>query len=184
MFHVRVDDDLDLRLLTEADTQPLFTLIEANREYLRQWLSWVDDTRTPGSTRRFIEAGLTMHANNSGLQAGVWFRGQLAGVVSLNHIDHMNKQTEIGYWLGRDFQGQGIMTRACAALTGYVFEELAMQHVEIRCAVDNQKSRAIPERLGYEIEGTSMQLDWYTEQYINTVVYGLSAKDRPPQDTP
>ena len=181
MFYLRVDDNIVLRLLTEDHSERLYMLIEANRTCLQRWLPWVEDTQTLAATRRFVQAGYKLYVNEGGLQAGIWFCHQLAGVISLNHINHIQKQTEIGYWLGMDFQGQGIMTRACRTLTGYVFDEMEMQHVEIRCAVNNLKSRAIPERLGYEVEGTSAQLDWSSDHYIQTVVYGMWAENWPPQ---
>ena len=53
----------------------------------------------------------------------------------------------IGYWLGEQFQGKGIMTAACRVLVNYAFNEFKLHRVEIKCATGNTKSCAIPERL-------------------------------------
>lgn len=63
-------------------------------------------------------------------------------------INWSNKTAYIGYWLGEEFQGNGIMTKVAKTLTDYAFNELNLNKVEIRAAVENEKSRAIPERLG------------------------------------
>ena len=38
--------DLELRLLAPDDAEELAALIERNRQYLREWLPWVDSSRT------------------------------------------------------------------------------------------------------------------------------------------
>jgi ribosomal-protein-serine acetyltransferase len=177
MFHLTVDSDLELRLLTEAHCDPLFALIEVNRAQLRRWLPWVDGTRTLEDTRRYIRFGLRQNDRCAGMHAGVWVCGQLAGIISYNYVDMLRSQTELGYWLGAAFQGRGVMTAACRALTTDAFQRLRLQRVEIRCAVANEKSRAIPERLGYHIEGIAPQLDWMCDHYIDTVVYAITAAE-------
>ncbi len=46
------------------------------------------------------------------------------------------------------YQGREILTKACGALIDYLFREKAVDFVEIRCAVENERSCGIPERLG------------------------------------
>lgn len=177
MFHLRVSDRLELRLLTEAHSSDLFALISQNREALRRWLPWVDGTRSLDDTRRFIRFGLRQHAKRNGMHAGIWSEFRLGGVISYNYVDHGKQLTEIGYWLGETFQGQGLMTAACRAMTHYAFTRLGLKTVEIRCAVANIRSRRVPERLGFPIQGTTAQLDWQSEQYIETVIYSVDAVD-------
>jgi ribosomal-protein-serine acetyltransferase len=45
--------------------------------------------------------------------------------------------------------------------------------------VENVKSRAIPERLGFRAEGTVRQAEWLYDRFVDHVVYGLLAGDRP-----
>ncbi len=124
-------------------------------------------------TRAFIKHSLEKFAANNGLAAGIWFRGKLAGVIGLHWIDWANRSTYIGYWLAASQQGRGLVTRAGRALVDYAFVELGLNRVEIRCAVKNKKSRAIPERLGFEAEGINRQAEWLYDHYVDLVVYGL-----------
>jgi ribosomal-protein-serine acetyltransferase len=175
MFQIALAPDLELHLLTEAHCTPLFHLIQINREYLRRWLPWVDGTRTMDDTRRYVRFGLRQHAKHNGMHAGIWYQRRLAGIVSYNYVDLGKRQTELGYWLGQAYQGKGLMTTACRAMTTHAFEHLKLQRVEIRCAAHNEKSRAVPERLGYETVGIAPQLDWASDRYIDTIVYSMSA---------
>ena len=175
MFQLTLQPDLELHLLTEAHVLPLFRLIEANRTFLRRWLPWVDGTRTLEDARRYVRFGLRQHAKRNGMHAGIWYQRRLAGVVSYNYVDLGKRQTELGYWLGQTYQGQGLMTAACRAMTTYAFDQLKLDRVEIRCAVANEKSRAVAERLAYEVIGIAPQLDWSTDHYVDTVIYSMSA---------
>lgn len=177
MFRFKVDQDLELRLLDERCTEELFTLTDQNRHFLRPWLPWVDWTTTPADTRSFIQSGLHQFTNNNGMQAGIWLRGELAGTIGFHYWNWPHRKTEIGYWLGEAYQGQGAMTRACRAMVDYAFGELRLNRVEIRCATGNVRSRAIPERLGFTSEGILRQVEWLDDHFVNHVVYGMLASE-------
>ena len=61
---------------------------------------------------------------------------------------------EIGYWLRADRVGRGLMTEAVEALTRVAFETLGAERVEIRCDPHNERSHAVPRRLGYRLRET------------------------------
>ncbi|GAB2693221.1 GNAT family N-acetyltransferase [Paenibacillus thermoaerophilus] len=178
MFSIQADEDIRLFLLEERHAEDVFRLTDKDRDYLREWLPWVDGTTSPDHTRQFIKAGLQAFARNNGFQLGISCRNQLAGCIGLHFIDWPNRKTSIGYWLGSDFQGRGIMTRACSALIDYLFRDLDLNRVEIRAAAQNAKSRAIPERLGFVNEGTVRQAEWLYDRFVDHVVYGLIRDDR------
>ena len=61
---------------------------------------------------------------------------------------------EIGYWIDRDWQGRGLVSEAVQALCAVAVKFMGARRVEIRCAPTNARSRAIPERLGFHLDGT------------------------------
>lgn len=69
------------------------------------------------------------------------------------------------------------MTRAVKALTHYAFHELNLNRVDIRAAVENKKSRSIPERLGFVNEGRLRQAEWLYDRYVDCIIYGMLAED-------
>lgn len=99
------------------------------------------------------------------------------GCIGFHSIHWQNRSTTIGYWLAEEFQGSGIMTKACQALIRYAFTELGLNRVEIRAGVYNRKSIAIPERLVFKLGGTIRQAEWLYDHFIDHAVYGLLAED-------
>jgi ribosomal-protein-serine acetyltransferase len=177
MFQRRIDDEVALALLEEQHAGELFRLVDANRPYLRQWLPWLDANTRPEHTAAFVQLGLRRFAAREGLACGIRFRGALAGVVGLHHIDWANRRTSLGYWVAEEHQGKGIVTRACAGLLDYVFGELGLNHVEIACAPGNERSCAVPERLGFVREGVLRQREWLYDHFVDHVVYGIVASE-------
>lgn len=177
MFKFAVDKDIELRLLDLTHASHLFELTDLCRPYLREWLPWLDRTTGIADTESFIEITRKQFAANNGFQAGIWYKGNIAGVIGFHGISWANKSTDIGYWLGEKYRGHGIMTESCRALVNYAFRETKLNRVEIRCAEQNYRSRAIPERLGFQIEGTIRDAEWLYDHYVDHVVYGILAKE-------
>lgn len=69
------------------------------------------------------------------------------------------------------------MTKACKACIDYAFNELKLHRLEIRCAVENERSRAIPERLGFTNEGTIREAEWLYDHFVDHVVYGMLERE-------
>ncbi|WP_054950512.1 GNAT family N-acetyltransferase [Numidum massiliense] len=173
MFYYPLTEGAELRLLEERHAKALFALTDANRASLREWLPWIDQTLDAIDTLQFIRAGLKQFANNDGFHCGIWFRGEIAGVVSYHFWDWRNRRTSIGYWLGADFRGRGLMTAAVRALTDYALGELQLNRVEIRCATGNERSCKVPLRLGFTHEGVLKETEWLYDRFVDHHVYAM-----------
>jgi ribosomal-protein-serine acetyltransferase len=177
MFNYKVDADLELRLLAPHDAPQFYKLVDRNRQHISEWMFWVDENFSLAHAQQRIRLALERYAENNGFEAGIWFKSQLAGCVRYNYIDWAHRNTEIGYWLGAAFQGQGLVTKACRALIDHAFNELGLHRVEIRCMSENLRSRRVPERLGFVQEGVLRQVRWIRDHFDDHVIYGLLADE-------
>lgn len=174
---LNVDSDITLHLLEPADAETLFALVDANRDHLRQWIVWIDTTLEIADSRRFIETSQHRRENNNGYALSIWYRKRLAGMVGHVDINWTHRSVEIGYWIGTDYQGHGIMTRACRAFISWTFSTLDMNRVQIQCSVENTRSQAVAERLGFQREGVLREMRWLHSRFIDYVVYGMLARE-------
>ncbi len=173
MFSRQLTDRIRLSLSVQAHAEELFALTERNRAFLRQWLPWLDMTTGVDDTRAFLERQLYSFANGDSLTATIFYDGKAAGVAGFNTIDRTNGVGSIGYWLGEEFNGKGIMTRVVEDLIGIGREHYSLQKIEIRCAPENARSRAIPRRLGFQYEGTLRRAERIYDGWHDSEVYSL-----------
>lgn len=78
---------------------------------------------------------------------GVWVDGKMAGYVLLEI--HDKREGLLHYGLVPAYRGQGIATRACAAMVGYAFLTLGLQALKVDPLADNVESCRVAERLGF-----------------------------------
>ncbi len=180
MWSCSLGPDAELRLLEERHAEELFALTDRNRAYLREWMPWVDPTRTADDTRKFIRGTMEQFARNDGFVAGLWHAGRIAGSIGLHKVDWGNGATSLGYWVSADLQGKGLATRASRAIVDHAFRELKLNRMEIRCGVENKKSRRIPEKLGFKLEGVARQAEKLYDRFIDVAVYSMLASEHRP----
>jgi ribosomal-protein-serine acetyltransferase len=177
MFRATIRPDLEMRLLEERHAAPVFALIDQDREFLRTWLPFVDATMVQDDTLSFIRFSLEQFASNGGVTAGIWTGARFCGVLGTRKIDWINRRVEIGYWLGKSFQGQGIMTDCCRVLVSHLFSELDLNRVEIQSAAGNVRSAAIAKRLGFALEGTRRQAEMVNGEYLDLLMFSMLKSD-------
>jgi ribosomal-protein-serine acetyltransferase len=177
MFSFRVSDEIELKILENRHAEEVWNQICLNREYLAQWLPWVNLSLQIENTQQYIQAELERFAKNSGFSSGIFYNKMFVGCVGIHEIDWRNKKTSIGYWIGEAYQGKGIMTSACRSVITYLLTELQLNRIEIRACTDNMKSRAIPERLGFKHEGTIRHAEWIHDRFYDHDVYGIIAEE-------
>ena len=65
------------------------------------------------------------------------------------------------------------MTRSCRALIDYGFKDLGLNRIVIWMTPDNDRSMAIPVRLGFRREGVEREAQWLNDHYVDIVVYSM-----------
>jgi ribosomal-protein-serine acetyltransferase len=177
MFRAPIREGVELQLLEERHAPTIFSLVDHDRAYLREWLPWVDATLAEDDTLSFIRSMREQFAANESITAGIWQGQRFIGVIGTHKINWLHKKVELGYWLGEAFQGSGIMTDVCRAMITHLFAELGLHRVEIHCGTGNAKSCAIPKRLGFTREGTLREAGFACGRFHDLQIFGMLKKD-------
>ena len=167
-------ENADLRLLNTTDAPELHELIMSNRERLAQWLQWAA-AQTFQDTLTFIHQAEQEAEANQGFHCAIVCENRIAGVISYMEVNWRHRRTVLGYWLDADHQGRGLMTGAVRLMVDHAITVWKLNRVEIRAAFENDKSRAIPERLGFDQEGVLHQAELINGRYLDSVVYAMLA---------
>jgi ribosomal-protein-serine acetyltransferase len=167
-----------LRRYRLEDAEEIFALVDAERERLRRFLPWPEHMQTLEDERAWLEKVLGSEEVFEGY--GIWDGDVFAGGAGLHSVDTANDSADLGYWLGRAFEGRGLVTRACRALIGFGFGPLRLHRITIHAVAVNRRSGAVAERLGFTLEGVLRESSKTADGYEDDVVYSLLAYELPP----
>ncbi len=134
---------------TFEHAREIFETVDAQREFLGKWLEWVDATNSPEDAFPHMYKSSQSDSKSYYITAD----GKIIGSVSLVNGSVSHKYAEIGYWLSKDFNGRGIMTRAVHEIEKFVFNIMGLNRVEIQVDVENIPSQGVAVRCGYVREG-------------------------------
>lgn len=174
---ITVSRAITLRVPGAGDAPTIFSVVDANRERLRRWLPWLDLNVSVGDSQAFVQNATKARLAK---QSATWLiecEGKIAGVISINDLKWQNRACEIGYWVAKEFEGRGVVSASVSAVVDLAFDALALHRVEIRVAVGNARSRAIPERLGFTCEGTTRDAEWLYDHFESLLIYSLLSTD-------
>ena len=174
---VPVRENLELKTLELGDAQTFFDVTREKNAHLRQWLGWLDDDKSVADVEKYIIDSSKRFSENEGIDLAIWYNNQMIGGIGIFPIDTANKKTSIAYWLTEDFQGKGIMTDSMKVVIEYIFTKMNLNRIELTCAIGNDKSSALPKKLGFLFEGISRESGWLYDHFVDLEVYSLLAKE-------
>ncbi|HVT65182.1 MAG TPA: GNAT family protein [Mycobacteriales bacterium] len=169
---------LVMRVATAADADDSFAVVDAERDRLREWLPWVDRTRSPADARRFFEAAERQDAAGEALHCVVEVDGRFAGVADLRIVP-IQRAGEVGYWLASAAVGKGVITRITAELFDIGFDAFGLHRIQLQAATGNIRSRAVAERLGMQYEGVRREAEELPQGFVDLAVYSMLAPEWP-----
>lgn len=166
-----------LRTFKSSEIKILYDLIDRNREHLGRWLDWVDKTKTIKDTQKFFQYESAKYKRGEGIYLGIWFETKLAGVISFHYINKTHKSAAVGYWLGKEYEGKGIMLAACKLLVDYGFKKLKLHRIDITHAEGNKRSENLIKKLGFVHEGHLRKSSIVNGEFTDHEYYGILADE-------
>lgn len=90
-------------------------------------------------------------------------------------LDRRSNRGEMGYWVGRDFQGNGFCQEAAVAVLDFAFNGLGLHKVTSECLARNPASARVLEKSGFTQEGFLKQhfRKHEHEPFADVQVFGL-----------
>ena len=168
-------DGVRLRRWRRADLDASLRTVAESLEHLKPWMAWAVDGYGVAEAAAYLdrceaewESGAAYNYAVLGPDAALVGSCGLMARIGPGGL-------EIGYWLHPRYTGQGIITRAAAALTAEAFR-IGADRVEITHDVANERSGAVPRRLGFtEVERRPAQEALAPAQTGTMVVWRATA---------
>lgn len=158
----------------------MFQYVDQDRKRLREFLPWVDFTRSVEDEASYIRMTQERWQNHSLFDYGIFRKSDslYMGNCGVHSIAWQHDRCELGYWILGAFEGQGYVSEAVRALENVLFQ-VGFNRIEIRCASTNLRSARVPRVNGYRLEGVLRQDAVENGGYRDTYVFGkLKNEDR------
>ncbi len=136
-----------LKLLSLSDAPALLSVINQSRARLCRYLYWVDHVTDLTSTEEYINERITSTLYNAAWY-GIYHDGQLCGVFGVKYVNEQTKIAEMGYWLGDEAVGKGVMLQVLTVLRKQIAEKYDVNFIEFRVLEQNTASLNLAKKAG------------------------------------
>ncbi|GAB1780065.1 GNAT family N-acetyltransferase [Priestia megaterium] len=144
-----------IRMPMPGDGKVVSQAINNSIEDLKPWMQFAQKKQTEEEIEINVRKSYTEFLQRDDLRLHIFLKetGEFIGSSGLHRINWSVPKFEIGYWINSCFSRKGYMKEAVEGIVNFSLEELGAKRLEIRCDPRNIRSRAIPEKLGFKLEG-------------------------------
>jgi len=106
---------------------------------------------------------------------GIEIDGGIVGAINMHRIVPGHK-AEIGYWIGKEYWGRGLMSKVIKEVVSYGFRELKLKRITAKVFPFNKASMRVLEKNHFKFEGILKKEEKKGNKYLDTHVYAKVRK--------
>jgi [ribosomal protein S5]-alanine N-acetyltransferase len=129
--------------------------------------AWIAQQRREAARGRAINFAIRLRTS-----------GALIGSVGLRDIDPEHLQAELGFWIGREWWGNGYAREAAAAVIAFGFEGVGLNRIYAHHMDRNPAAGRVLQAAGMQREGLLRQRVRKWGAYEDVVLYAILRDDR------
>lgn len=171
-----------LRPLEVDDARAWTELRSRNALWLGPW----EATMPPGGPRRPVTfRGLAKRLARlarvgEAMPFAVLVDGEFAGQVTVANVVRGSAQFgSVGYWLGEEYAGRGVMPLAVAMVVDHCFATAGLHRLEIAIRPENANSLRVVEKLGLSPIGLAPRYLHIDGAWRDHLLFGITAEECP-----
>lgn len=174
-----------LRPLRFSDGPSWEAARQRNADWLRRW----DATVPPGAaayggSRRSYHRVVTRLRKGARrgecLPFALEVDGTFVGQVTVSNVVRGSAQfASLGYWLGQEVAGRGVMPRAVALVIDHCFGPVGLHRVEICIRPENSNSLRVVEKLGLREVGFAPRFLHIDGEWRDHRIYAVTTEECP-----
>jgi RimJ/RimL family protein N-acetyltransferase len=146
---------IGIRTFNKDDVASFYEAAAESIQHLSEFLPWCH----PGYSIEESEAWISTRAQSWANAKEYNFicysleNHMILGGVGINQINRCHKIGNIGYWVRKTALNQGVATEAVILVSGFAFDSLELNRLEIVTLPNNNASRKVAEKIGAKYEG-------------------------------
>ncbi|CAM9297108.1 unnamed protein product [Phaeothamnion confervicola] len=170
-----------LRTPAMSDFDAWASLREISRDFLTPWEPiWPSDDLSRPAFRRRLKRYAQEMRDETGYAFFI-FRQEdraLIGGLTLSQVRRgVTQSCTLGYWMGQPYAGSGLMRDTMRAIVPFVFEHLGLHRLEAACVPNNEPSKAVLRRAGFQEEGLARRYLRINGAWQDHVLFALLDSD-------
>ena len=180
-FPKLLGDLVNLRELSVNDAHDISNLMNHN---ISKYLYDLPDPYSVQDALNFIKTAHNDFKSLRALHFAIEYKGKserrtnnsnnlvLVGSIGIKNIDLINKKANLGYWIGEQYWGRGIVTECVRLIIDYAFSsELGLKEISAYVFPENKASIHILEKNGMKKKGEVNEYHEISKRYRNSLKY-------------
>lgn len=150
----------------------MFKSIMKNKAYLSEFMPWAPLTVKVENSVDWIKTTLEEWERRTLFDYGIFLSktNEYLGSIGIHTINWNHKRAELGYWICKNHEGQGLISESIQLLEKES-QKLGIHRLEIRCSGKNTKSVFVALRNEYILESRMNDEQCVGETYRDTLVF-------------
>jgi [ribosomal protein S5]-alanine N-acetyltransferase len=172
---------INLREITTDDTTTIVNLIEYE---IAKYLYEVPYPYRINDALNFVKSSYNDFKLRKAITFGIEYKNilesklPLVGTIGIKDIDYVNKKANIGYWIGKQYQGKGIATESIKLVVNYAFDVLKLKEISAYVFHDNNPSIRVLEKNGFVKTSDVNEYHPLSNRCRNSLIYTLKNKKK------
>lgn len=163
---------LTLRRFTVEDADAMYQNW-ANDKRVTRFLTW-QPHQSAEQTRQLLTLWCSEYEKLDHYNWAIEFDKKIIGNISVVRCEDRSEVAHLGYCMGFDYWGKGIMTKAVCAVIDYLFKEIGFHRITICHAVKNPASGKVARKCGLTLEGTRREcFKSFDGEFLDICDYGI-----------
>lgn len=93
------------------------------------------------------------------------------GILSVYYVNHKHRRCELGYWLFPEYWGKGYAAEGITPILGFISGELNIHRIGAEVEPENNGSRRVLEKLGFQKEAFLRDYEINNGKYLNLEIW-------------
>ena len=166
---------MTVRIPEPADATALYRL--ASDPLVTKWFSWGPYQET-AEARAYVDRLPGQREQGRQLDLlQVHAKLGPVGITGLSEFSYRDRRAMVGTWLGQAAWGTGANTEGKALMFHLAFELMGLERVGAYANVDNGRSQAALEKVGFQKEGVLRGWHRHGDRQLDVAVYSLLKAD-------
>lgn len=169
-------DRLTMRRFRPEDAKEMYNNW-AKDERVCKFLTW-DPHESEEATKQLLEYWCKDYEKPDWYQWAIVYDGKVIGSLAVVEFSEKNESAELGYCIGYEYWGMGIMSESVQAVIDFLFSEVGLNRITICHAVKNPASGRVAQKCGLVLEGIHKEeFKSRSGEYLDIAHYGIVRKD-------